>query len=166
MSRLATQLDLDHRPDVNDRWARKELKVSERNLTNCGDIFTQFRRLLTEADGTVRRYEVRYTAEDEGGNQESYYDESGRLRFVIIDASAGNGSKLRHRIYFDENGKRLWEDHHVTGLGHHWPKTWPNSDLQLTNVRQAFSTTKGCEEAKPKSKRSPVTENHPGVFAD
>lgn len=139
---------------VNESWEKREFKTSERNLENCEDTFTQFRRLTVDSRDVVRRYEFRYTSEDEGRTDQYYYDENGRLRFVIIEASAGNGSRLRHRIYFDDKGRRLWEEHHVTGgPGHFWPRKWPDSELHKTDAVRAFAKTDGCKEIKPRTMR-------------
>jgi hypothetical protein len=130
---------------VNEGWASGQLKTSKRTFEGCGDAFTEFRRLTTDANGVVRRYEVGYTAEDEGRTDQYYYDESGRLRFVLISGSAGNGSKLRHRIYLDQNGKRLREQHTVTsGPGHFWPKTWPDKELHKADAARDFANNSRC----------------------
>ncbi len=145
---------------VNEGWANREFKTSERRFENCEDTFAQFRRLTVDRQGVVRRYEYEYAAEDEGRTDQYYYDEAGRLRFVLITAGAANGSRLRHRIYFDEKGKRLWEEHRVTGgLGHFWPETWPNDQLHRTDAAKAFAKTDGCKEVNPRSKADELRGN-------
>ena len=138
---------------VNEGWEKREFKTTSRNLEGCGDTFTQFRRLTVDSKGIVRRYEMQFTAEDSGGTEQYYFDDAGQLRFVLIEGSAGNGSRLRHRIYFDENGKRLWEEHSVKGgPGHYWPQKWPDDQLHKTDAAKAFARTGGCTEVKRTSK--------------
>src|SRR6266545_507172 len=135
---------------VNAGWKKGAFKTSERSFEKCGDIFTEFRRLTVDSKGVVRRYEFAYTAEDEGRSDHYYYDDSGRLRFVFILGSSGNG-KYEHRIYFDEKGKRLWED--VKGAGHFWPGVWPDEELHKTDAAKDFADSSRCaREIKPKSK--------------
>ena len=130
---------------INDGWATKRFRTLERSFADCGDTFTEFRRLTRDQNGVVRRYELSYTAEDEGRTDQYYYDESGRLRFVLISGSAGNGSRLRHRIFFDRYGKRLREQHNVTGgVGHYWPRTWPVKELLKNDAARDFANTSRC----------------------
>jgi len=141
--------------EVNEGWANRQFKTSARRFEGCGEAFTEFRRLTVDANGVVRRYELGYTAEDEGRTDQYYYDESGRLRFVLIFGSAGNGSSLRHRIYFDQTGNRLREQHHVTsGSGHFWPSRWPDKELHKTGAAKDFADQSRCsKEIKAKSNR-------------
>lgn len=138
---------------VNAAWKRGAFKTSQRSFEKCGDAFTEFRRMTVDSKGVVRRYEFAYTAEDDSRTDEYYYDESGRLRFVRISGwNASAGSNADRKIYFDENGKRLWEDQ--KGIGHFWPWPWPDKDLHKSDAAKDFADKSRCaREVKPKSKR-------------
>jgi len=50
---------------------------------------------------------------------------------VLITGGAVNGSRLEHRIYFDESGARIREDHvYTTGPGYTFPSIWPGESPQ------------------------------------
>ncbi len=135
---------------VNDAWAKGELKTSQRNFENCAGSFTEFRRISRDGNGIVRRYEFAYSAEDDSRTDEFYYDDSGRLRFVIINGwNASDGVPARHRVYLDESGNRLWED--SKGKGLYWPKRWEEKQLHKTDAAQDFANNTRCtSEVKPK----------------
>jgi hypothetical protein len=133
-------------------WESGELKTSHRNFENCDGAFTEFRRISVDASGIVRRYEFAYTAEDDSRTDEYYYDDAGRLRFVLIDGwNASDGVPARHRIYFDEDGKRLWED--SKGKGLYWPQKWPDNKLHKTDAAKDFANNTRCEREVKSGKK-------------
>jgi len=141
---------------VNDGLKSGTLKVSERKLDVCEEIV---RKLAVDSDGVVRRYEKQWEAEDLKLTFEHYYDEAGRLRFVFISGwiypGPVKGSKLEHRIYLDETGKRIWEQNKfVEGPGapaQDFMKVWPDEQkpgqvrsIQKSDPARAFSAP--CQE--------------------
>ncbi|MBD0326633.1 MAG: hypothetical protein ICV68_09385, partial [Pyrinomonadaceae bacterium] len=95
---------------VKTGLSRKSFKVRTREFEYCEPYEDGLRTLAIDANGRVRYYEKQAGSDDSALKWEHYYDESGRLRFVFITGGAANGSTLEHRIYFDEMGKRIWEE--------------------------------------------------------
>ena len=114
--------------------------------------------IATNSRGRARFYQNEGGSEDSSLKREHYYDEAGRLRFVFITGGAVNGTELEHRIYFDETGKRIWEEQTFKkGPGYTFPAIWPEDQLQMTDVAEKFSAKSPCPETKQsagKQKRS------------
>lgn len=139
---------------VKNNLGRAAYRTKTRKFDYCEPYEDAARTIAIEKNGRVRYYEKQAGSEDSALKWEQYYDEAGRLRFVFITGGAANGSELEHRIYFDEHGKRIFEDHKYTkGEGYTFPEIWP--DDQLTNKpSDAFAAKSPCREIKtgPKSK--------------
>jgi len=74
--------------------------------------------MAVDRKGVVRRYEMQ-AAPKIILTYRHYYDEAAVSAFVYIIGGAANGTRIQHRIYFDENGKRIWEAHkNVEGQGY------------------------------------------------
>jgi hypothetical protein len=102
----------------------------------------------------VRYYEKQGGSDDSALKLQHYYDEAGRLRFVLITGGAVNGSELEQRIYFDEQGKRIWEEHKYTkGPGYTFPEIWPAEQLQLHDAAAAFAAKSPCPEKRAKRRK-------------
>jgi hypothetical protein len=138
---------------VNAGISRKTFTVKKRAFEYCGPDEDTARTLATDSKGVVRFYENEGGSEDSALKWEHYYDEGGRLRFVFITGGAVNGSKLEHRIYFDETGKRIWEEQvYKKGPGYTFPEVWPDEQLQLTDAAAKFAAKSQCPETKGASK--------------
>jgi hypothetical protein len=136
---------------VNAGMGRKSLRVRKRTFEYCEPYEDTARTIATDAKGRVRFYVNEGGSDDSALKWEHYYDETGRLRFVLITGGAVNGSRLEHRIYFDENGKRLWEDHtYKKGPGYTFPEVWPDEQLQIKNPAAKFSSKSVCKEVNHK----------------
>ncbi len=75
----------------------------------------------------------------------------GRLRFLFVKGGAVNDSAVELRIYFDEEGKRLWEDRKlVKGPGYTFINPWPD-ELIARDAEKAFRAPPqpGCERIQP-----------------
>jgi len=132
---------------VNAALTRRHYKISQRKFEFCEPYKDTLRRIAVDRNGIVRSYVTEAGSEDSALKWEYYYDESGRLRFVFISGGAVNESQLEHRIYFAEDGKRIWEEHkYVKGPGYTFPEIWPDEDLKKTKVARAFSATSACPE--------------------
>jgi hypothetical protein len=132
-------------------------KVSKREFEYCESYEDTLRRMAVDSKGVVRRYENEAGSDDSALTWRHYYDELGRLRFVFITGGAANGAQLEHRIYLDEDGKRLWEEHkYVKGPGYTWPEVWPEEQndearpIQKSEPAKAFAAKSPCEEKKPR----------------
>jgi hypothetical protein len=131
----------------------KAFTIRTRRFEYCEPYEDSSRTIATDALTRVRYYEKQAGSDDSALKWEHYYDEAGRLRFVFITGGAANGSELEHRIYFDEDGKRVWEEQkYVKGAGYTFPTIWPEDQLHLSNAAAAFSATSRCPEIKRKSK--------------
>jgi hypothetical protein len=129
-------------------------KVSKRMFDYCEPYADTLRAMAVDAEGRVGRYEREAGSEDSSLQWKHYYDEGGRLRFVFITGGAVNGSELEHRIYFDEAGKRIWEDQKYTkGPGYTFPTVWPEEELQRVDPAKAFAAASPCPEIKSTGKR-------------
>lgn len=132
-------------------------KTSKREFEYCEPYEDTMRKIAIDSKGVVRRYEDEAGSDDSMLTWRHYYDQRGRLRFVFITGGAANGAQLEHRIYFDESGKRLWEEHkYVKGPGYTWPEVWPEEQndearpIQKFEPAKAFAAKSQCEEKKRK----------------
>jgi hypothetical protein len=136
---------------VKAKLGTKSFKVRTREFEYCEPYEDALRTLAVDAGGRVRYYERQAGSDDSALKWEHYYDEAGRLRFVFITGGAANGSRLEHRVYFDDNGKRIWEEHkYTTGPGYTFPEVWPDEELQRKDVMTAFNATSPCTEKRSK----------------
>jgi hypothetical protein len=98
-------------------------------------------------------YETQAGSDDSSLTWQHFYDEAGRLRFVFITGGATNGAQLEHRIYFDEAGKRIWEEHkYKKGPEYTFPEVWPDDQLQTKNPAGAYTKKSPCPELKGKGR--------------
>jgi hypothetical protein len=138
---------------VRTGLSTKAFTIRTRKFEYCEPYEDGSRTIATDARGRVRYYEKQAGSDDSALKWEHYYDEAGRLRFVFITGGAANGSQLEHRIYFDEDRKRIWEEQKYTkGEGYTFPSIWPEDQLHFNNASTAFSAKSNCPEIKRKSK--------------
>jgi hypothetical protein len=134
--------------------AKKIYKVSKRTFDYCEPYADTLRVMAVDSEGRVGRYEKEGGSEDSSLAWKHYYDTVGHLRFVFITGGATNGSKIEHRIYFDEEGKRIWEDQKYTkGPGYTFPTSWPDEELQRTDAAKAFVAASPCPEIRSRGHR-------------
>ena len=138
---------------VNLGMTKGILKTSQKRFEDCEGGYEVYRRITVDANGVVRRYETQGGSEDHLLTFQHYYDESGRISFVFIIGGAVNGTRIQHRIYFDENGKRIWEAHkNVTGPGYPGFSDYPNDELSISRPAEDFAAASQCPEIKSKAK--------------
>lgn len=138
---------------VKDGLSRKSFRARTRRFEYCEPYEDSLRTLAIDGRGRVRYYEKQGGSDDSALKWEHYYDEAGRLRFVLITGGAANGAELEHRIYFDEDGKRIYEEQKYTkGEGYTFPTVWPAEQLNIRNVSAAFAAKSPCPEKKAKGK--------------
>lgn len=131
---------------------RKRLRMKKRTFEYCEPGADTARVIGSDAQGRVRFYQTEGGSEDSSLKFEHYYDENGRLRFVFITGGAVSGSQLEHRIYFDAEGKRIWEEHKATAPGYTWPEVWPEEQLQINDPEAKFASASLCPEVKPRAR--------------
>jgi hypothetical protein len=137
---------------VKAGMGRKSLTVKRRSFEYCEPGEDTLRVIGTDAQGRVRFYQTEGGSDDSSLKFEHYYDEAGRLRFVFITGGAVSGSKLEQRIYFDADGKRIWEEQHATAPGYTWPEAWPEDQLQISDPAAKFSSGSPCPEIKARAR--------------
>lgn len=138
---------------VKTGLSRKSFTIKKRAFEYCEPYEDTARAIATNSKGLVRFYQNEGGSDDSALKWEYYYDEGGRLRFVFITGGAVNGSKLEHRIYFDETGKRIWEDQvYKKGPGYTFPEVWPDEQLQISNAAEKFASKSNCPEIRRKQK--------------
>lgn len=143
---------------VKTGMAGKTLTTKKRTFEYCEPGEDTTRMIAMDSSGHTRFYQSEGGSEDSSLKFEQYYDEGGRLRFVFITAGAVNGSALEHRIYFDEMGKRIWEEQTLKkGPGYTWPEVWPDDQLQISDAGVKFASTSPCPEVKPKGGKRKVS---------
>ncbi|HKP36662.1 MAG TPA: hypothetical protein VJT71_07375 [Pyrinomonadaceae bacterium] len=139
---------------VDAGMKRGVLKTSTRTFEYCEPYEDTVRRSTVDSGKSVRRYDREGGSEDSSLTLRHYYDPQGRLRFVFITGGAVNGAQLEQRIYFDENGERIWEEHKYTkGPEYTFPEVWPDEQLQKSDPAKAFAAVSPCKEVKTGSRR-------------
>lgn len=129
--------------------ARRTLKVRHRTFEYCEPYADTKRTIVLDRDDRVRMYERQAGSEDSSLTWAHYYDRNECIRLVDITAKRVNGTVLRHRIYFNEAGKRIREEHRYTkGPRHTFPAVWPVEDLQLRGAAEAFAAASPCPEVR------------------
>ena len=135
---------------VKAGMSSKSFGIKKRVFEYCEPYEDTERTLATDGRGRARFYKNAGGSDDSSLTWEHYYDETGRLRFVFITGGAANGSQLEHRIYFDEAGKRIWEEQtYKKGPGYTFPAVWPEEQLQIADAAGKFSSASPCTEVKP-----------------
>ena len=71
------------------------------------------RTLYSDSQGVVWLYRVEGGSDDSVQTRSYYYDPQGKLRFLLVQAGAVNGTSLEVRRYWDAAGKKLWEEHRL-----------------------------------------------------
>jgi len=134
---------------VKTGMTRKSFVIRKRTFEYCEPGEDTLRMLALDSRSRARFYQAEGGSDDSSLKFEHYYDDSGRLRFVFITGGAVNGSELEHRIYFDETGKRIWEEQTFKkGPGYTWPEVWPDDQLQINDPAAKFTSRSPCDEVK------------------
>ena len=97
---------------------------------------------------------------------ENVYDSEGRLRFTyIVDTEKGaTRGKIERRLYFDENGRKIWEIWKRAGQSIYFlPET--ESQDYVTTPEQDFEKAASCPEITRQAKHRPMRSARPRACA-
>jgi len=134
--------------DIEGLISSGKLKGSQREFEYCEPYIDTNRKMYVDKKGRVRKYVNSKGSDDSAVTQSFYYDVNGTLRFVFAECGAANETKLEVRVYFDEKGTRLWENHKlIHGPGYTFPNPWPEDELVL-NPKETFESQNKCNEKK------------------
>jgi len=110
-------------------------------------------RIASDAKQTVRWYQHYQEGEDSSWDNNYYYDDAGKLRFVLMTSYAINGTREQHRAYFDESGRLLYHGRKLLkGPGYFGPPVEDLKELVRMDPKKKFAeATQGCKEVKASS---------------
>jgi hypothetical protein len=113
-------------------------------------------RIARDSKGNVRWYQHYQEGEDSSWDNNFYYDDAGRLRFVLMTSYAINGTREQHRAYFDEGGRLLYHGRHLLkGTGYFGPSVEDLQELVHMDPQKDFAeAAQGCKEVKRTRKAS------------
>lgn len=120
----------------------------------CEDGWFSRLRIARDSDGRVKWYQHYQEGEDSSWDDNYYYDDAGKLRFVVMTSYAANGTREQHRAYYDESGQLLYHGRRLLkGPGYFGP---PVEDLkglvQMDPNKDFAESTQGCKEVKSSAK--------------
>jgi hypothetical protein len=131
-----------------DAKERGVLRQQQRVFSYCHPNGDVRRVLYTDQEGRPRIYLYEGGSDDSRMNHELYYANRGQLRFAFITAGAVNATQIEHRVYFAEDGRKIWEiQKQLEGPGYTFPTEWPDDDLILQPVA-TFRAESRCPEEK------------------
>lgn len=170
-------LDIAIRSDdeINDRnWQNNPQIIAIRKIVNSdnaevrkGTFKTEHRtceegwfsrlRIARDSKGTVRWYQHYQEGEDSSWDNNYYYDDAGRLRFVLMTSYAINGTREQHRAYFDESGSLIYHARRLLkGPGYFGPPVEDLKELVKRDPNKDFAEqAQGCKEVKSSAKHRP-----------
>jgi len=113
-------------------------------------------RIARDSKGTVRWYQHYQEGEDSSWDNNYYYDDAGRLRFVLMTSYAANGTREQHRAYFDESSRLIYHGRRLLkGSGYFGPSVEDLKELVQRDPKKDFAeATQGCKEVKASAKHS------------
>ena len=114
-------------------------------------------RIARDSKGIVRWYQHYQEGEDSSWDDNYYYDDAGRLRFVLMTSYAINGTREQHRAYFDESGRLIYHGRRLLkGPGYFGPPVEDLKELAHMDPKKDFAeSAQRCKEVKASAKRQP-----------
>jgi hypothetical protein len=166
--RLSLNTTEQSEDEINDKnWQTNSKIVAIRKIVNSnnaevrsGTFKTEHRiceegwfsrlRIARDSKGTVRWYQHYQEGEDSSWDDNYYYDDAGRLRFVLMTSYAINGTREQHRAYFDESGRLIYHGRRLLkGTGYFGPPVEDLKELVKMDPKKDFAeATQGCKEVK------------------
>ena len=158
--------------EINDKnWQKHPTIIAIRRIVNSanaevrsGAFKTEHRiceegwfsrlRIARDSKGTIRWYQHYQEGEDSSWDDNFYYDDAGRLRFVLMTSYAANGTREQHRAYFDESGRLLYHGRRLLkGAGYFGPPVEDLKELVHMDPKKDFAKeAQRCKEVKPSAK--------------
>ena len=158
--------------EINDKnWQKHPTIIAIRRIVNSanaevrsGAFKTEHRiceegwfsrlRIARDSKGTIRWYQHYQEGEDSSWDDNFYYDDAGRLRFVLMTSYAANGTREQHRAYFDESGRLIYHGRRLLkGAGYFGPPVEDLKELVKMDPKKDFGEeAQGCKEVKPSAK--------------
>jgi hypothetical protein len=158
--------------EINDKnWQRHPQIIAIRRIVNSanaevrsGALKTEHRvceegwfsrlRIARNSNGTIRWYQHYQEGEDSSWDDNFYYDDGGRLGFVLMTSYAANGTREQHRAYFDESGQLIYHGRRLLkGGGYFGPPVEDLKELVHMDLKKDFAEeAQGCKEVKPSAK--------------
>ena len=171
--RPSRNITAQSKDEINDKnWQNNPRIISIRKIVNSdnaevrnGTFKTEHRiceegwfsrlRIARDSKGTVRWYQHYQEGEDSSWDDNYYYDDAGRLRFVLMTSYAINGTREQHRAYFDESGRLIYHGRRLLkGVGYFGPPVEDLKELVHMDPKKDFAEqAQGCKEVKPSTKR-------------
>ena len=119
--------------------AAKRLRKEERHLEECAGGLGEARTIYSGAGGAIRKSVWQGGSSDSALTLRHYYDGQGRLRFVFVTGGAVNGTLLEHRIWLDEEGRRIRETRRLQGgPGWTFPQFTDEEGWLIRDARRAL----------------------------
>lgn len=168
----ATVVAAQSENEINDKnWQANPKIIAVRKLVNsenaeikkhtyktehrvCEEGWFSRLRIARDAHGNIRWYQHYQEGEDSSWDDNYYYDDAGRLRFVLMTSYAANGTREQHRAYFDENGTLLYHGRRLLkGPGYFGPPVEDLKELVKMDPKKDFAeAAQGCKEVKSSAK--------------
>lgn len=124
-----------------------KFKKETTSFKYCQD-YEDVERTIVRDKKLVRRYSSADRSKKSKVQRHFTYDEKGVLRFAFIKGDAVNKTKIEHRVFFDETGKRIWEMQKlVSGPGYSFPKVWPEEGM-VHDPEQAYNAKNPCPKGR------------------
>ena len=142
---------------------RKKVNLANAEIRNgrfktehriCEEGWFSRLRIARDSKGTVRWYQHYQEGEDSSWDNNYYYDEAGRLQFVLMTSYAINGTREQHRAYFDESGRLIYHGRRLLkGPGYFGPPVEDLKELAHMDPQKDFAdATQGCKQVKSSAK--------------
>ncbi len=105
---------------------KKQNEINRENENgNTRNIF-----FFTDKEENIRKCIVETGSDDSAYVISHYYDNDLTLRFVFVQAGAVNGASAEYRIYFDKDGKRIWNNmQYKSKENYSFPSEWPDAQI-------------------------------------
>jgi hypothetical protein len=135
--------------EVQYKKEKNKLRSQRKEFDTCDPREDTERELIVDNKKIPRYYFYAKESNAASIKWEFYYDTAGKLRFSYIEAEAMNGTYIQHRIFFNSEGQRLWENQDlVDGPGYDFPREhWPDATIVMTPL-QHFLAKNSCDELK------------------
>ena len=132
-------LEIDKiKDEIDKEISAKKYQQKEKSIEFSEPWVPTSKVVYLKEDNNTIKYTQEAGSDDSALRYQYYYDDLGKLRFVMISGGAVNGSELEHKIYFSSDGKRIWETHrYLKGPGYSFPEIWPEEEI-VFNPKDEF----------------------------